>query len=89
MNKAILSGVLVAHIGSSKTDAGVDVHQATLKTFEPYLKGSGREEFHPLVFFYEDAKRAAELPIGSKVLVQAAVRWIPAPGLHVHGLEVL
>lgn len=89
MNKCILTGELVAHVGDGKTDGGADIHQATLKSFEPWLQGKGHEEFHPLVLFNEDARRARELPLGSRLLIQATIRWAPTPGLHVHGLEIL
>ena len=89
MNKAILSGELVAHVGDFKGEGELDVHQATLRTFEPFLDGQGHEEFHALVFFGEDARRVRELPLGTRLLVQASIRWAPAQCLHVHGLEVL
>ena len=89
MNKAILSGELVGHIGSTTTESNMEVHQATLRTFEPFLDGQGHEEFHALVFFGEDARRVRELPLGARLLIQASIRWAPAQCLHVHGLEVL
>ena len=89
MNKAILSGELVGHLGDMTTEGNMEVHQATLRTFEPFLSGQGHEGFLALVFFGEDARRVRELPLGTRVLVQASIRWAPAQCLHVHGLEVL
>ena len=89
MNKAILSGELVAHVGDFKGEGELDVHQATLRTVEPFLVGKGHTEHHALVFFGQDAVTARALEPGTRVLVQAAIRWTPVPCLHVHGLEVL
>lgn len=90
MNRAILSGTLVAHIGDSVTESGMDIHQATFRTFEPYGSGNGgREEYHPCVFFGSDAKLVRELALGAKLLLQGANRWNPVPGVHIHAVEVL
>lgn len=90
MNRVILSGTLAAHVGDSKTETGIDVHQATLRTFEPYGSGrGGREEFHPCVFFGQDAEHIRCMSVGQKLLLQGASRWFPAPAVHIHAVEVL
>lgn len=89
MNKVIIAGKLVAHGHDSISECGSDVHQVTIRTFEPYLSGSGHEEFHPVFFFGEQARQARRIAEGNAVLILAAIRWSTPPCLHAHHFEML
>lgn len=89
MNKVIIAGKLFAHGQDSISECGSDVHHVTIRTFEPYLSGSGHEEFHPVLFFNEQARQARRIAEGNAVLILAAIRWTTPPCLHAHHLEML